>query len=73
MAVMQRPQKPCIETSSFHGDIAAELESPLREKSVSRLATDANGILRDNGTAVYLFRFFFSTLSRSLRQGNKNI
>lgn len=59
MVVMQRPQKPYIETSSFHGDIAAELESPLREKSVSRLATGANGILRDNGTAVYLFRFFF--------------
>lgn len=69
--VMQR--KPCIETSSWNDDIAAELESPLRKKSVSRLAQWDSKRQWDNRLPLRLSIFSFSFFSTRSQRGNKNI
>lgn len=66
--------KPCIETSSWNDDITAELESPLREKSVSRLARWDSKRQWRNRLSPSIFFFFLFSSTRSLHQrGNKNI
>lgn len=69
--VMQR--KPCIETSSWNDDIAAKLESPLREKSVSRLAQWDSKRQWDNRLPLRLSIFSFSFFPTRSQRGNKNI